>query len=338
MSELLPTSFEWLIAPLATLVIATGAFWFLSKALANKPNLGLYRQLFYVALWIIAAFVFVGTLPVKDKTLIFQIMALLLTTLIGLSSTTFVSNAMAGLMLKATGSFKEGDLIRVQDYFGGVKTKGLLHTEIQSEDRDLIHLPNLFIITNPVQVVDQKGTLISTEVSIGYDVHRRRVRQLLLEAAELAGLAEPFVLVVTLGDFSVTYRVSGLSDDGSTAISSRSTLRGAILDVLHESGVEIMTPGVMAQRPINPDQPVIPLRMYGAEVDADNGKAEKAMFDKSELAGRISRFRDRKSRLTQEIKRLQEESEGDHSATIELYERQIIRLQTVIDRVNNNDD
>ncbi|MEM9620903.1 MAG: mechanosensitive ion channel domain-containing protein [Pseudomonadota bacterium] len=331
MEDIFSSSAHWLIPPLATIIMAIVASWFLGKALANRPTLGLYRQLFFIALWIVVAFVFVGSLPLEDRTLIFQIMALLLTTLIGLSSTTFVSNAMAGLMLKSTNSFKEGDYIRVGEYFGGVKEKALLHTEIQSEDRDLIHLPNLFIITNPVQVVDQQGTLISAELSLGYDVHRRRVRELLLQAAAKADLVDPFVLILELGDFAVKYRVSGLLEDGSTAISARSSLRGAVLDVLHGDGVEIMTPSVMSQRPQTPDQQMIPARVFPDEANVDNGKAERAMFDKSERAGRISRFVEQLVKLEEEIKKLRSEDETGHMHTIKRYQHQINRLQAIID-------
>ena len=338
MDDFFPAEAHWLIPPLGTVVVAFVASWFLGKALANRPNLGLYKPLFFVIFWVVAAFVFVGALPLEDPTLIFQIMALLLTTFIGLSSTTFVSNAMAGLMLKATGGFKEGDHIRVGDYFGGVKVKGLLHTEIQSEDRDLVHLPNLFIITNPVQVVDQQGTLISTELSLGYDVHRRRARDLLLQAAEQANLQNPFVLIVQLADYSVSYRVSGLLEDGSTAISARSSLRAAVLDVLHADGVEIMTPSVMNQRPLQADNVMIPLPYYGGKPDAENGKAEKAMFDKSDRAGRLSRFREHRARLEEDIKKLRSEDESANMGTINRYQHQLNRLQSIIDSYTTPDE
>ena len=37
--------------------------------------------------------------------------------------------------------------------FGRVTERGLFHTEIQTEDRDLVTLPNLYLVTNPVKVV-----------------------------------------------------------------------------------------------------------------------------------------------------------------------------------------
>ena len=60
------------------------------------------------------------------------LLGLVLTGIIGLSSTSFVSNAMAGLMLRSVGSFRSGDFIEVQGNFGRVSARGLFHTEIQT--------------------------------------------------------------------------------------------------------------------------------------------------------------------------------------------------------------
>jgi uncharacterized small protein (DUF1192 family) len=78
-------------------------------------------------------------LPLEKETHkdLFQLLALLITAVITLSSTTFVSNAMAGFMLRGMQSFRLGDFLRVETQFGRVTERGLLHTEIQSEERDL---------------------------------------------------------------------------------------------------------------------------------------------------------------------------------------------------------
>ena len=86
----------------------------------------------------------------------------------------------------------------------------LLHTEIQTEERDLTTLPNLYLISNPIRVMRQSGTLLSVEVSLGYDVSRHTVEQLLVQAALDTGLESPYLQILNLGDFSVSYRISGL--------------------------------------------------------------------------------------------------------------------------------
>ena len=116
-------------------------------------------------------------------------------------------------MLRSVGSFHPGDFIRVGENFGRVTEKGLVHTEIQSEDRDLITLPNLYLMNQPVGVIRTSGTLISAEVTLGYDVHRLRVRDLLKSAAEAAELSGPFVQILELGDHAIRYRVYGFLED-----------------------------------------------------------------------------------------------------------------------------
>ena len=46
----------------------------------------------------------------------------------------FIGNVMAGLMLRAVRNFRTGDFVRVEKHFGRVTERGLLHTEIQTED------------------------------------------------------------------------------------------------------------------------------------------------------------------------------------------------------------
>ena len=131
---------------------------------------------------------------------------------------------MAGMMLRAVRSFRPGDFIRVGDYFRRVSEQGLFHVEIQTEDRDLTTMPNLYLVTNPFKVIRSSGTIISAEVSLGYDIPRTKIESLLIEAALAVQLEEPFVLVTELGDFAVTYRISGLFPKVKHILSTRSAL------------------------------------------------------------------------------------------------------------------
>lgn len=323
---------------LVILIITGVAYWLLGKTF-NQPNNRLYRQLGYVAIFVLVQIILVISLPLSDATQnqLLTVFGYVLTAVIALSSTSFVSNAMAGLMLKATGTFHTGDFIHVESHFGRVTVKALLHTAIQSEDRDTIALPNLFLITNPVKVVDQSGTLISAELSIGFDTHRRRVRELLLQAAERAGLTDPFVHIVDIGDFAVRYRVTGFLDDVGKIVSMRSELKSQALDSLHLAGVEVMTPNVMNQRPLDPNLAVIPQRELTPETSTDSGKAERLMFDKAELAARIERFREQCQQLADEVKALQAEDADGNAAEITWRQHQIEALQDIINKFDAAD-
>ena len=162
-------------APIIITAIGTAIlYWIIAKTFEHQPNNRLYRQFAQLVLVLLALVVLMLALPLEVETRgqLLGLFGLVITAIIALSSTTFVSNAMAGLTLKIIGPFRTGDFIQVGEHFGRVRMKTLLHTEIQSEDRDTVTLPNLYVITNPVKVVDQSGTLVSAEVSIGYEVHR----------------------------------------------------------------------------------------------------------------------------------------------------------------------
>ena len=69
-----------------------------------------------------------------------QLYGIVLSATIALSSTTLVGNAMAGIMLRTLRNFSPGDYVHVGDYFGRISEMDLLHTEIQTEERDLTTL------------------------------------------------------------------------------------------------------------------------------------------------------------------------------------------------------
>ncbi len=275
--------------------------------------------------------VLVLPLDAETRGQLLSLFGLVLTAVIALSSTTFVANAMAGLMLRAVGSFQPGDFIRVADHFGRVVEPGLLHTELQSEDRDLVTLPNLFLISHPVQVVSSSGTLISTDVSLGYDAPRRTVRDLLKAAAEEAGLAEPFVRITALEDHAVAYRVSGLLEDVSNLVSMRTELNACVLDSLHGGGIEIVSPGFTNQRRIS-EAKVLPEQPPEAErEEAAAAPPEQIMFDKAELAARLTGLQQQREDVLAEIESLTRSGADGADSEIAWRKRQLETLESVIE-------
>jgi len=254
------------------------------------------HQLIMVALTLAGLLVTLLVLPMGDATRgqLLTVVGILLSAAIALSSTTFVGNAMAGVMLRAVRNFRTGDFVRVGEHFGRVSERGLFHTEIQNEDRDLTTLPNLYLIGNPVTVLRSSGTILSATVSLGYDVPRTRIETLLLRAAADVGLTEPFVQVLELGDFSVTYRLAGLLTEVKHVLSCRSRLRIAMLDRLHEGGVEIVSPNFMNTRAFAPDARFIPARPIVTPAAPDSAAThEQLAFDKAEEAESLERLEHR---------------------------------------------
>lgn len=232
--------------------------WFVKRSQDAASSL-----LYPVLNWINVSAVIIALiimLPISDETRgqVLSLLGVVLTAVIALSSTTFVANAMAGVMLQTTQSFRPGDYIRVNEQFGRVIKRTLVNTQIQTEWRDLTTLPNLLLINNPVTVLHREGTIIFAEVSIGYDVPYTRVEELMKLAAADAGLEESFVLVHELLDHAVAYRVCGFLPSIKNLLSSRSNLRKTVLAQMHGHGIEIVSPSFMNQRQLDAERKVIP--------------------------------------------------------------------------------
>lgn len=251
------------------------------------------RSLVVAVVFAVLVFVWLVLIPVEDdsvrKTLA-TVFAVGVTALVTLSSTTLAANFMAGLMLRQVGTFRVGDFVRVEEHFGRVTARGAFHVEIQTETRDLLTLPNAYLIARPLNVVRHSGTMVTCELSLGYDVAHERVEEALRRAVELAGLTDPHVLVLELNDFSVQYRVAGFLEKVESIVTTRSRLRRAVLSVMREERIEIVSPTFMNQRRV--EEPVIPEAVPSAE-ESQNGERdselEKLVFDKAEDAERLER-------------------------------------------------
>jgi len=290
------------------------------------------HQLVMVTLTFIGIIAIIISLPLRDATKgqLLTLVGLLVTAAIALSSTTFVGNAMAGVMLRAVRNFRTGDFVRVGEHFGRVSERGLFHTEIQTEDRDLTTLPNLYLVSNPVRVMRTSGTILSATVSLGYDAPRSKVEQLLLAAGEAAKLKDPFVQVLDLGDFSVTYRLAGLLGEVKQVLSARSRLRGLMLDHLHRGGVEIVSPSFMNTRTLPEDRSFIPQERISPRHEAapqEDTTAEELAFDKAEQAASAEQLEQTRETLAAEIKALKERIKAADAEQRAPLEAEALRLE-----------
>ena len=266
---------------IAFLLVLVGVW----KLVLSLPERGGYQgQLIIFVVAILGVLALLIALPLEDKVRghVFQLVGLVLSAAVALASTTFLGNLIAGGMLRTIRHFNLGDWIRVEGHFGRVTERGLLHTEIQTEDRDLTTLPNLLLATHPVKVVRRSGTIIAAVVGIGYDVPHARVEASLMRAAAMIELKDAFVAVKELGDFAVTYRVAGKLNEVDRMLSRRSKLRRAMLDALHEDEIEIMSPSFMNVLNRVAPAPVIPDEIGGGREGAT--APEEVAFDKADVA------------------------------------------------------
>ncbi|MCD6161877.1 MAG: mechanosensitive ion channel [candidate division Zixibacteria bacterium] len=309
------------------------AYYVLNRRYTVSSGRRFHLQMIMLALVFAGLLVIIMALPISDSSRgqLLSLLGILLSAAIALSSTTILGNAMAGFMLRIIQSFKPGDYIRVGEYFGRVSERGLFHIEIQNEDSDLMTLPNLYLVNNPVKVVRASGTFITAQVSLGYDIPRTKIESLLLKAAQKAELRDPFIYILKLGDFSATYRAAGFLEDIKQVISARSRLNEMILDIFNEANIEIASPTLMNTRTYPDTKQYVPKR------SAVSGKVDKTIsakppesivFDKAEQAAKIENIRESYDKtgkelleLNNQLEQIKDESKRQH------LQSQIIRLE-----------
>ncbi|GAB3111377.1 mechanosensitive ion channel family protein [Aestuariicella hydrocarbonica] len=312
---------------LLLLLVAAGFIKLINlRSLTQSKHYRFRNQILVIVLVLLAGLGLVLTLPLDSGTRgqLLTLMGLVFTAVLTLSSPTVAANAMAGFMIRSENKFSPGDFIQVNEYFGRVTEQGLFQTEIQTEDRDLLSVPNLFISSHPVKVVHADGTVVSAEVTLGYDVDHHLIEAMLLQAATDANLEEPFVYVMDLGDYSVKYRVAGFLKQVKHLLSSRSMLRKKMMDRLHEQNIEIVSPAFMNQRQINSD--VIPQRSFVIPDNPAEIGPESLIFDKAERAQQLNELKESYNELKLELKAMDSGNEPDTDA---LKSRKLRRLKAL---------
>ncbi|MDH3520986.1 MAG: hypothetical protein OEM49_11070, partial [Myxococcales bacterium] len=140
----------------------------------------------------------------------------------------------------------------------------------------------------------------------------------------------PFVQILELGNFSVTYRIAGFLADVKRLITSRSSLRAHVLDTLHRAGVEIVSPTFMVQRPQLAGSRVLAPTSAAEAPAAERSAAapEDLIFDKAEEAASLEELRGERERLLAEIAALE-----DRVGSVEAGERARVEREVELRRL-----
>lgn len=210
--------------------------------------------------------------------------------IVALSSTTMIANGMSGVLIRILGSYKVGDMVKIIGHIGKVSEIGIFHTEIQTPKRGLITVPNNIVLREPFLNYTTSKYIVNVPITIGYDIERKHVEDLLIKALNNTGLKDPFVFITNLDNYWVEYEANGLLEDTTQLVIIESNLRKNILDRFNEAGVEILSPTFMLRKEIPVNKKAIPEK-YGwgilekkeskQKIEAEAKKAESVMFEKA---------------------------------------------------------
>lgn len=216
-----------------------------------NPTYQLIRVLVY-AFMIIVIFPY---LPGSESP-IFRGVSVFLGFLFTFGSAGSLSNIMSGLILTYMRLFKKGDRVKIGDVVGDIIEKSLLVTRVRTIKNEIISIPNSTIMNshtiNYSSDAAEKGLIIHTTVTIGYDVPWREMHQALIDAAIKTDLIlntpKPFVLQTSLDDFYVSYQINGYVRESNKQAVIYSNLHQNIQDICNERGIEILSPHYRAAR------------------------------------------------------------------------------------------
>ena len=195
-------------------------------------------------------------LPASDSAA-FAGVSVFMGVLFSLSSSSAISNAIAGIVLTYTGAFRLGERVKLGDTFGDIVEVSMLATRVRTIKNEDITIPNSIVLggamTNYSRQAKSLGLILHTSVTIGYETPWRQVEAMLLLAAErTTGLArepQPFVLEKKLGDFAVVYELNAYCGNVQAMNRLYAEMHRNILDVFNEYGVQIMTPAYEGDPP-----------------------------------------------------------------------------------------
>lgn len=314
MNELLNTLLSFWGSGTIVVIIIISLFvnrWLFERIFKNTEKFRITRRVIALLILVLGILAFTILLPIEKalKEEIIGLIGIVLSAAFAFSSTTLIGNALAAMMNSNIKNFNLGDFIEIENTFGRVTNKGLFRTEIQTEDRNLTSLPNLYIANNPLKIMRETGTVVSITVSLGYDLNRSQIETILIGAAKDCGLTDPFVYITNLGDFSVTYKISGLLTEFNKIMTVTYKLNAKVIDHLHREGIEIVSPRFMNQRQVN-DIDFIPEVTKDDDFIKDEKLPEEIVFDKAIQASRVEEQIKSLERIDREIKKLKKASKG----------------------------
>ena len=310
--------------------------WFFKRLKSPTKSYQVTKNSIAAFFFLAGALGFILTLPITQeaKGQILSFLGIVVSAGIALSSTTILGNLIAGIMNNSMKRFGNGDLIEVGELQGRVVKRSVFHTELQLEDSNFVTIPNLHIASNPVKLTRKANTVISTTVSLGYDISRTQIEAALKEAALETGLRDPYVYIMELGDFSVVYKIHGFLKDSNLFFSTSSLLNAKVMDVLHKKKIEIVSPTFMNQRRAD-DITFIPKQENNKKPEKEEKTPEELIFNEALEAGEIEKkknnlvkLEDRKQELQ---KKLKEEKDDNQKEVIKAAIKRIENLKTEIE-------
>ncbi len=210
-----------------------------------KPTYNIVR-------FFIFAFSFVVIFPYLpgSDSVAFKGVSVFLGILFSIGSSSAIANTVAGFVITYMRPFKTGDWIKVNDITGYVVEKTALVTRIRTFYNEEVTIPNSSILSNHTinysTSPKEMGLILTTVVTIGYDVSWEVVYPLLIKSAMMTPGVDtgqsPFVFQQSFNDYHISYQLNVYTHNPELMFPIQSDLNRNIQTCFDEAGISILSP------------------------------------------------------------------------------------------------
>ena len=223
-------------------------------AMFHRETAAATRRICMLVVWALGISVAYPYLPGSSSDA-FKGISVLLGLMLTLGSAGLITQVMSGLVVVYSRSLARGDFVDVNGVQGVVTEIGALATKVMNVSNEEITIPNSVVVSSPIRNYSKlgptHGTLLTVNVTIGYDTPWRQVKALLIAAAsKTVGVRSdpaPYVYQRALSDFYVAYELFASIEDPTKRIPIQSDLHANVLDEFNAHGVQIMSPHYLGQ-------------------------------------------------------------------------------------------
>jgi len=140
------------------------------------------KILFHIFLWLIISYLILFYIIVPSSFVMIVLGAALLLMIV-LASNDFVKNVIGGIILLLDRPFTYGDWIKINDYYGKIRSKSFRSVEIITLDDSIINLPNQLFLQNAVENLNvvSKNKQVNITVKVPQSVDVIEAKKILFE-------------------------------------------------------------------------------------------------------------------------------------------------------------
>jgi hypothetical protein len=189
----------------------------------------------------------------------------------------------------------------------------LLGLTIDAADQGIVNIPNVYLTANPVNVHQSADGRVQTSLSVGYDIPRQMMEEILLQAAQDANVDGAVVAISGLEDFTVVYRVCGRVADIRKRTERQFALRAAVLDGLQYAGIAISSTGAQ--------------QSSGMDVKARQAEFDNAVEKKEQQVANLEDLKNEYTKMSQRLieveRELQNAGPGEERKPLNLEKKKL---------------